>query len=227
MRKRRDGLSGGGHDAADLVQLVAEEVEPHRVHQVAGEHVQGAAAHGERAGTVQLSGVLVTALLQGPRHVPELGYARRLRALHVRQLAAGLERKRQMDVRPHRRQRAHERAGAGHHHGLAAGRQGVHDLHAPRCLGRIARLAAPRVVGALREAHDALVAQIRRHLARERDGCVLTRHHDERRLRPVCEPRRHEERARRRGHAQRTVLPRVQSTPERVEAARFLQGERQ
>ena len=225
--QRGDGLPGGWHDAADLVQLVAEEVEPHRVHQVAGEHVQGAAAHGERAGAVQLSGVLVAALLQGPRHVPELGYARRLRALHVRQLAAGLEHKRQVHVRPRRRQRAHERAGARHHHGLAAGGQRMHGLHAARCLGRVARLAAPRVVGALGEAHDALVAQVRRHLARERDGRVLARHHDERRLRLVREPRRHEERPRRRGHAERAVMPLVELAPERVEATRFLQGERQ
>ena len=225
--QRGDGLPGGGHDAADLVQLVAEEVEPHRVHQVAGEHVQGAAAHGERAGAVQLSGVLVAALLQGPRHVPELGYARRLRALHVRQLAAGLEHERQVHVRPRRRQRAHERTGARHHHGLAAGGQRMHGLQAARRLGRVARLAAPRVVGALGEAHDALVAQICRYLPRERDGRLLARHHDERRLRPVREPRRHEERPRRRGHAERAVEALVELAPERVEATRFLQGERQ
>ena len=103
----------------------------------------------------------------------------------------------------------------------------MHGLQAARRLGRVARLAAPRVVGALGEAHDALVAQICRYLPRERDGRLLARHHDERRLRPVREPRRHEERPRRRGHAERAVETLVELAPERVEATRFLQGERQ
>lgn len=59
--QRGDGLARGWHDAADLVQLVAEEVEAHRIGQVAGEHVHGAAAHGEGARAVQLAGVGVAA----------------------------------------------------------------------------------------------------------------------------------------------------------------------
>ena len=227
IRQRLDGLPGGGHDAADLLQLVAEEVQPHRVHEVAGEHVDRAAAHGEGAGAVQLAGVPVAALLQRMGKVLELRDARRLGAGHGRQLAAHRKRHRHVHVGARRRQRAHERAGAGHHHDLAAAGQRVHGLHAPCNLRRVAGLRHEGVVAALGKAHDALVAQVGRQAARERHGRVLARHHDERRLRLVREPRRHEERTRRRGHAQRAVLARVQLAPERVEAARFLQGERQ
>ena len=76
------------------------------------------------------------------------------------------------------------------------------------------------------EAKNAFLAHVRRHVARERHGRVLARHHDERGLGPVRETGGHQERPRRRGHAQRRVLARVELAPERVQAARLLQRER-
>ena len=225
--KRGDGLPGRGHDAADLLQLVAEEVQAHRIGEVAGEHVHGAAAHGERAGAVELPGVDVAALLERADEVAELGHARRLRTRHVRKLAPGLERDGQKRARARGRQRAQKRPSARHHDGLPARRERMRRLHAARHLGRIARLGGEGEVRAFGEAQDALLSQVGREAARERRGRVLARHHRKRRLGPVREPRGDEERPRRTRHAERRVLPRVEPSPERVEAARPLERKRE
>ena len=91
-----------------MVCPVAEEVEPHRKGQVAGEHIHGAAAHGEGARTVQLAGVGVAGGLQGAGQVAQL-----LDALdaHILKLLAGRKRDRPRSVRLYRRQQAQQRPG--------------------------------------------------------------------------------------------------------------------
>ena len=69
----------------------------------------------------------------------------------------------------------------------------------------------------------ALVAQVCAHVAGERLGGVFPRNHDERRLGRMGEPRRHHEWPRRRGNAQRGVLPRIEFPPERLEGLGVLE----
>ena len=89
--RRGDGLTRGGHDAADLVQLVAEEVEPHRVQlRLPRIHVHGAAAHVRKVPGPSSSPVFgVPARLQRTRprrRTPAMPAASR--AWHVSELAA-------------------------------------------------------------------------------------------------------------------------------------------
>ncbi len=74
-RQRGDGLARRRHDAADFLQLVAEEVEAHREIQVAGEHVQRAAAVGEGARPVQLAGIGVAGRREGAWQIVQLLHA--------------------------------------------------------------------------------------------------------------------------------------------------------
>ena len=57
--QRGNGLPGRGKEAADLVELVAEEIEAHRVCQVARVHIDGTSLHAERARAIELPGVFV------------------------------------------------------------------------------------------------------------------------------------------------------------------------
>ena len=220
--QRRDGLPRGRHDAADLVQLVAEEVEPHRKGQVAGEHIHGAAAHGEGARAVQLAGVGVAGGLQGAGQVAQL-----LDALdaHILELLAGRKRDRPRSVRLYRRQQAQQRPGARHHHDFAAALERPGGLHALGDDAAIGRLRVEGVIRALREAQHALLPHIGGHVAGEGDGGVLAGHDDERGLGRMGEAGRHEEGPRRGGHAQGGILAGIELSPERVQAAGLLQGE--
>ena len=220
--QRRDGLPRGGHNAADLVQLVAEEVEPHRKGQVAGEHIHGAAAHGEGARTVQLAGIGVAGGLQGAGQVAQL-----LDALdaHILKLLAGRKRDRPRSIRLYRRQQAQQRPGARHHHDFAAALERPGGLHALGDDAAIGRLGVEGVIRALREAQHALLPHIGGHVAGEGDGGVLAGHDDERGLGRMGEAGRHEEGPRRGGHTQGGVLAGIELSPERVQAAGLLQGE--
>ena len=99
--------------------------------------------------------------------------------------------------------------------------------HAARDGGRVDGLGRERAVGALGEPQDAVVTQVGGHLLRERERRLLARHDGERRLGPVRETRRDQERARGVGDAEGGVLPRVELAPERLEAAGALERERQ
>ena len=220
--QRGDGLARGWHDAADLVQLVAEEVEAHRIGQVAGEHVHGAAAHGEGARAVQLAGVGVAGGFQGAGQVSQL-----LDALdaHILKLLASRKRDRPRGVRFHRRQQTQKRPSARHHHDFAAALERPSGLHALGDDATVGRLRVEGDIGTLREAQHALLPHIGGHVASESDGGVLAGHDDERGLGRGGEAGRHEEGPRRGGHAQGGVFAGVELSPERIQAARLLQGE--
>ena len=220
--QRRDGLPRGGHDAANLVQLVAEEVEPHRKGQVAGEHIHGAAAHGEGARAVQLAGVGVAGGLQGAGQVAQL-----LDALdaHILKLLAGRKRDRARSIRLYWRQQAQQRPGARHHHDFAAALERPGGLHALGDDATIGRLRVEGVIHALREAQHALLPHIGGHVAGEGDGGVLAGHDDERGLGRMGEAGRHEKGPRRGGHTQGGVLAGIELSPERIQTAGFLQRE--
>ena len=220
--QRGDGLARGGHDAADLVQLVAEEVEPHRIGQVAGERIHRAAAHGEGARAVQLAGVGVAGGFQGAGQVAQLGYA--LDA-HSLELLAGRKRQGPRGVRFRRRQQAQQRPGARHYHDFAAALERPCRLHALGDDATVGRLRVEGVIRALREAQHALLPHIGGHVAGEGDGGVLAGHDDERGLGRMGEAGRHEEGPRRGGHAQGGVLAGIELSPERIQAAGLLQGE--
>ena len=224
--KRLDGLAGRRDDAADFVELVAEEVEADGIDEVAGEHVDGAAAHAERPGAVELAGVGISAIDERLRQVLELGDAGALRARHVGKLRSRGERDGQKHLFADGRERAEERPGARDDDHVAAFGERMRRRHALGDAGGIGRFRGEHVVGALGEAHDALLPQVRGDLLREGDRRLLP-DDDERRLRPVGEPRGGEERTRGVGDAQRGIRAFVELAPERLEASRALQGERQ
>jgi len=223
LAKRGYRLAGGGHDAADLVQLVTEEVEAHRVWQVAGEHVYDATFHGERAGALEVARVLVAALLEDAKHVVELRHAQPLGSGHISKFAPRAEHERLVKPRLRGRQLAQQRAGRRDHHGIAARGQHVCRLQPTRYLARVGRLQGEGRVAALREVQHAVVAQIGAQVARERGSGVFPGHHHERRLRRVREARGHHEGTRRGGDAQRGVLSPVELAPEGLERLRALE----
>ena len=218
----RDRLASRRHDATDLVQLVAEEVQPHGKLRVAGEHVDNAALDGEGARSLQLARVLVAALLERTQEVVELRKIRLFGAGHVHELTTCHERQRHMNARIGGRQHAQQGTRARHDDAVASLRQHVRRFQPARHRTWVARLGVEGHVSALAETEHALVAQVCRNVARKRNGRVLAGHDDERRLGLVRIPRRHHERPRGRRHAERRVLARIQLSPERVQRARLL-----
>ena len=63
-RARRDGLPCSGEQAADLFQFIAEEVESHRIDQIAREHIDRAALRAEGPWSIELTGILIAELHQ-------------------------------------------------------------------------------------------------------------------------------------------------------------------
>ena len=63
-RARRDGLPCSGKQAADLFQFIAEEIETHRIDQIAREHIDRAALRAEGSRPIELAGVLIAELHQ-------------------------------------------------------------------------------------------------------------------------------------------------------------------
>ena len=217
-----DRLPRPRHDAADLLHLVAEEVDAHGIDEVAREDVERAATHGKRAGAVKLPGVRVAARDEFALEVAKLFHAF---DAELGKLASRLEDDGHVDPVRCLREPAHERAGACHHHDRTPLGKRMRRLEALGDDARRRKFGRVGEVGALREPEDALVAEVGRHIARKRDGCVLACHHHERRLRTMREPGGDEKRARRGCDAERSVLARVELPPERVEASRLLERE--
>ena len=195
--ERRDALARRGHDAPDLVELVPEEVEPHRIRQVAGKDVDDSAANAERTGTLELAGVLVASLLQNACHVAELGHVELLGARHICELAACHERERLVNALGQGRKRAQQRPRRGHDDDRRRRRKGVRRLHPARHLARVWFFRTPWRIASLGEVQHALIAHIGGDVARKRVGSFLARHHDQRRLRLMRETRGDHERPRR------------------------------
>ena len=73
--QRRNGLAGRRQKAADLIKLVAEEIQPNGKRQVAREHIDSATLHAERARAVQFARVLVAHENKATLKVVEAGDA--------------------------------------------------------------------------------------------------------------------------------------------------------
>ena len=78
-----DGLTRGGHDAADLVQLVTEEVKANGEAQVSRIHINGTAARAKGSRAVKLASIGEPTRFQGMDKVIEILDARRLGTGHV------------------------------------------------------------------------------------------------------------------------------------------------
>ena len=152
----------GWNDAANLVELVAEEIEPHRIRKVARVHVDGAAARAERARAIKLARVRKPARLKRVNQIIELVDARCLCARHVCKLEASGKRQRRGSLRFRRRQHAQQRPRAGNHHHLAPCLQRMRRLHAARDGGQIRRLLRKRKIGALGKAQHLVFAKVGR-----------------------------------------------------------------
>ena len=150
-----DGLPGGGHEAFERLDLVAEEFRAHGMSRVTAEDIEDAAAYREHPWP--LGGLL--ALVSHARKKPSS-------LVQVDRMALR-EHERLEDVAAMRRNDAHECAGRGHDNdrarlGERVQRAGAtrHDFHVGRSIG-------PRQVGALGEVEDVAVGKVRGGLPRE------------------------------------------------------------
>ncbi len=206
-----NGLPGRGKEAADLVQLIAEEIQAHRERQVAGEHVDGAALHAERARAVQFPRVLIAHGNQAALKVVEAGNA----ALGIfGKVCAHTKAQRLGDVRRRRGDAPQKGPRRGNHDNGLTGLQGPQRPQARAVqagLGRrVQRERVARVVG---EAQHALFAHEGGHRAGERLRGIFARAHHQGGSRVAHEARCNQERAGRGRNAYGGVFGGVQLPP--------------
>ena len=188
--ERADGLAGGGHHAAQAVDLVSPELGAHRRRHPRAEDVHAVTADAEAAGPVEFLEVLVAALEQGTGQLLVLQQLARGAVDHT---AAHGDHQGREEAAARRRNAAQQGAGARAHHHGAASRQQADGAGALAQRLVVRRGIAPGQVAALRQHQHLLAPDEGRHAVGKALRRFLTAHHHEHGPRLPREERGHEE----------------------------------